>query len=461
MLLIRGGRVVTANASSRADVLVDGERIEAVSSEIPPAGARVIDATGRLVLPGAIDPHVHMALPIGGGVTSSDDFVSGSAAALAGGTTTLIDFVTPAPDQSLKSAVKARKAEAEAALCDWSLHASVVSWRDDSAREMAWCVEQGLPSFKVYLSYQERGLGLRDGDLLRVMAAAAASRGRVLAHCENGDAVSFLRERLLAQGRRAPRFHAQSRLPEVEEEAVRRAIALAGLAECALYVVHVSTAAAAEAIRHARSRGLAVDGEACPHHLLLDESRYEGEDAADFVMSPPLRPASEPPALWRAIAGRVLDVVSTDHCPFSRSDRVRDLSDFTRIPNGVAGVEHRLPLLWTHGVLSGRISENRFVELVSTAPARLFGLAPRKGLVQPGADADLVIWDPDRAWEIRAATQRQRCDTTVYEGLRVRGRAETVLLRGRIVVEGGELTGRPNGGRFVARAPVDGPPGRG
>ncbi len=466
MLLIRGGTVVKAEGSLRADVLVDGERIAAVGPRLTAPGARTLDATNRLVLPGAIDPHVHMALPAGEGLVSSDDFVSGSRAALAGGTTTLIDFATPAPGESLRSAVEARMAAAARSLCDWSLHPSVTSWRDDTAGDVAWCMERGLPSFKVYLAYQERGLGLRDRDLLRLMSAAAASGALVLAHCENGDAVSFLTQRLLAQGKRSARFHPLSRPPEVEAEAVERALILAEDRGCSLYVVHVSTAEAAETIRRARLSGRAAFAEACPHHLLLDDSCYEREDAADFVMSPPLRSPSHPPELWRALADGTLDAVSTDHCPFMRKDRRRSLDDFSRIPNGVAGVEHRLALLWTFGVLAGRIPESRFVQLVATGPARIFGLAPAKGAIEAGADADLVIWDPGREWEIRAATQKQRCDSTVYEGLRVKGRAETVLLRGRVVVEGGEIRGREESGRFVARrgppraAPAARPEGR-
>ncbi len=470
MLLIRGGTVVKAKGSTPADVLVDGERIAAVGPELSAAGARVIDASGRLVLPGAIDPHVHMALPVGSGLVSSDDFVSGSRAALAGGTTTIIDFATPGPGQSLTEAVQSRRAEAALSPCDWSLHPSVTAWGEQTERQMKWCVKQGMPSFKVYLAYQERGLGLDDAALLRVLDAASVSGALVLAHCENGAAVAFLRERLLAGGCTSARWHPRSRPPEVEAEAVGRAVTLAALAGCPLYVVHVSTAAGAEAIRLSRARGRAVSGEACPHHLLLDEGCYERQDAADFVMSPPLRPPGEQGALWDALADGTLDVVSTDHCPFQRRERAA--GDFASIPNGVAGVEHRLTLLWTFGVASGRLSASRFVELVAAAPARIFGLAPAKGAVEPGADADLVIWDPDVEWEIRAAAQRSRCDSSVYEGMRVRGRAETVLLRGRVVVEAGRLLEPLPPGSFVARqrpllpargdsAAVDGPVGRG
>lgn len=450
MLLISGGTVVKAEGSTRADILVEGERIAAVAPRLSAPAARMIDAAGRLVLPGAVDAHVHMALPVGPGLVSSDDFVSGSAAALAGGTTTIIDFATPAPGQPLPEAAEARKAEAAHSLCDWSLHATVTAWSEQTAADMRWCVEQGMPSFKVYLAYQERGLGLDDAALLRVLDAASTSGALVLAHCENGAAVSFLRQRLLGGGRTAVRWHPHSRPPEVEAEAVGRAVALAAVAGCRLYVVHVSTAAAAEAIRLSRARGQAVYGEVCPHHLLLDAGCYEREDAPDFVMSPPLRPSAELPALWSALAGGTLDVVSTDHCPFLR--RERNNANFAMIPNGVAGVEHRLSLLWTHGVASGRMSASRFVEAVATAPARIFGLAPAKGAIEPGADADIVLWDPDAAWEIRAAAQRSQCDTSVYEGWRGRGRAETVLLRGRVVVEGGRLVEGLAPGRFVPRS---------
>jgi dihydropyrimidinase len=455
MILVRGGTVVTSRWSGRADVLVDGETIRAVGLDLAAGGSRVIDATGRLVFAGGVDPHVHMALPIGGGLRSSDDFSTGTRAALSGGTTTIIDFVTPVPGEALERAVEHRLVEAAGSLCDYALHVSVVSWGDRTADEMKACVDAGYSSFKVYLAYKERGLGLADGDLLGVLEAASALDAVVLGHCENGDAVSHLQRRLVGRGDRAPRFHALSRPPEVEVEAVGRAIALAGIAGCRLYVVHVSTAGAAQAIARARAAGQEVHGEVCPHHLVLDSGCYERpeREAAAFVMSPPLRPASEPPQLWNALARGTLETVATDHCPFLRRDRERDLADFTRIPNGVGGVEHRLALLWTFGVGAGRFDASRFVALACEAPARIMGLYPRKGALEPGSDADIVVWDPDRERTITAATQVQRCDTCVYEGLRVRGRAETVLLRGRVVVSRGEVERDLAPGRLLRRGP--------
>jgi len=450
--------VVTPDGARLADVLVEDGRIAAVEASLPaPRGAvEEVDAGGLFVLPGGVDPHVHMALPVGGGLVSADDFDSGSAAALAGGTTTLIDFVTPAREQSLEDAFEARRAEARASRCDVALHGSVTGWRPETAAEMARLVEARLTrSFKIYLAYLET-IGIRDETALQVMETAASLGATVLAHCENGDAVSFLRRRLLQAGVTGPEGHPRSRPPEVEVEAVRRAILLAGVAGATLYVVHVSTAGGAAAIREARLRGLPVNGEVCPHHLLLDEREYlrPGFEGAAYVLSPPLRTAEHRAALWEALERGELEAVSTDHCPFTTADRRHGLDDFTRIPGGGAGVEHRLTLLHTHGVLPGRITLERFVELVAEAPARRFGLWPQKGRIAPGADADLVLWDPKASGTISAATHRHRTDESLYEGFATTGAPRAVYLRGRLAFDGRRILLPPGTGRFIRPGPA-------
>ncbi len=454
-LLIRGGTVVTPEGSRVADVLVEGERIAGVAPSLPepPGPVEVVEAEGLLVLPGGVDPHVHMQLPVGNGLVSADGFDSGSAAALAGGTTTIVDFVTPGRDESLVAAYRARREEAAAARCDVALHGSVTAWRADTADEMARLVEtEGVRSFKIYLAYLET-IGVRDDVALRVMDASAALGATVLVHSENGDAVSFLQRKLLAAGVTGPEGHPRSRPPEVEEEAIGRAILLARVTGATLYVVHVSTAGGVEAIARARREGLPAMGETCPHYLLLDEREYHRPDfgGAAFVLSPPLRTAEHRAALWAALRDGTLDVVSTDHCPFTRADRERGRRDFTRIPGGGAGVGHRLALLYTHGVAAGRLSLERFVELVAEAPARAFGLFPKKGRIAPGADADLVLWDPRAAGTISAATHRHRTDESLYEGFQTAGAPWAVYLRGRLAFDGRKVLAEPGAGKDPRR----------
>ncbi len=450
-LLIRGGTVVSSRGMRRADVLVEDGVIAAVEASLPPpGGCREVDAEGLLVLPGGIDPHVHLSLPAGGTV-SADDFDSGSAAALAGGTTTIVDFVTPRRDEPLLAAHRARRLEAAASRCDLALHGTITSWRPGMADEMASVVEEeGVTSFKIYLAYLE-SIGIDDGTALRAMEAARSLGATVLAHCENGHVVSYLQRRLLAAGVTGPEGHPRSRPPEVEEEAVGRAILLARSTGCPLYVVHVSTAGGAGAVAAARREGLPVHGETCPHYLLLDESLYreDGFEASRYVLSPPLRTAPHREALWRALAGGGLEVVATDHCPFTRAQKERGRGDFTRIPGGAAGLEPRLPLLFTHGVTAGRLSLERFVELTAEAPARLFGLAPQKGAVVPGADADLVLWDAQAESVISAATHHHRTDLSLYEGWTVTGGPRAVYLRGRLAFDGRRILAVPGSGRLL------------
>jgi len=453
--LIKNGQIVTDSEIFSGDILIANGKIRALGQKLEKLDAQtqIIDASNLQVFPGGIDPHVHMELPVSGTV-SSDDFASGTAAALVGGTTTLIDFVTPKRNQSLIEALRDRQELAKKSLCDYGLHMSLTGWNDFTQKEMQQCVEEeGIPSFKVYLAYKET-IGLDDRDLLTAMDAAARLGALITAHCEHGDAVSYLRNKLLAEEKTEPKYHAKSRPPELEREAVVRALTLARVTGASLYVVHVSTKEAAEEIAVAQKRGQRVFGETCPHYLLLDETAYNRppREAAAYIMSPPLRPPGHQEALWQALSKGVLQTVGTDHCPFHLAgQKDRDLSDFTKIPNGVAGVENRLQLLYTYGVLAGKISLNQFVAVTATNPAKIFGLYPRKGTITVGSDADLVLWNPEKEGVISARTQIQNCDTSIYEEFKIKGQPELVVANGRIVVENGKVKARQGSGHYLKR----------
>lgn len=454
---IHDARVVTPSGEFLADIQVDEGKIldirplgntGGVPQENPPARAPLvrsrnldagdggsIDAKGMLVFPGGVDPHVHLNLPTPAG-HSSDDFFSGSRAALAGGTTTLIDFVTPRKGQLLPDALRERQQEAAPALNSCYFHVSPIEWRDGLPDEIRACMERGVRSYKVYMAYKE-SIGLDDDSLLKVMRAVGGAGGLLTVHCEMGDEIERLRTTLHESGHSSVSAHPRSRPPHTESDAVKKAIKMAGQAGCPLYVVHVSAAASVQHIRDARKGGQDVMGEACPHHLLLDMSLYQDDfDAASaYVMSPPLRGEQDRQALWQGLADGTLQAVGTDHCPFMMAQKARGRDDFRKIANGVGGVEHRAALLYTYGVLSGRISLSRFVDLFAGQPARIFGLYPQKGSLEKGADADLLIWDPAYRGRISAATHRQHCDHNIYEGMEVSGRPLCVIHDGRLLVD--------------------------
>ena len=453
-VLVRGGTIVTDGRSFAGDIRIEGGTIVAVEKKITAAAPdRVIDAAGCEVFPGGVDPHVHLELETANG-TSSDDFASGSRAALAGGTTTILDFVTPARGEPLLAALAARKAAAAGSLCDYGLHMSVTAWDAKRPPELeACCRLEGIQSVKTYLAYRET-IGLGDREFLAVLDAARRLNLLVMVHAESGEMVSYLQDKLLAQGESAAGNHPLSRPAEVEGDAVRRALLMARLAGIPLYFVHVSTRQGIEAVGAARRAGQTAIAETCPQYLLLDESRYQGDaaSASAFVMSPPLRSPEHQAALWAALASGVVQTLASDHCPFTLEQKARfAASDFTRIPGGVGGIEFRLALLYTFGVLPGKLPLARFVDLVSTKAAKIFGLYPRKGTIRPGSDADLVVWDPGRRWTAAAARQWQRCDHTVYEGLRLQGGPRAVLRRGTPVVEDGRLAADPGPGAYLAR----------
>jgi dihydropyrimidinase len=405
------------------------------------------------VFPGGVDPHVHMELPLAGTV-SADDFESGTAAGVAGGTTAIIDFVTPDRRTDPLDALAARRAEAGKAVCDYALHMAITSWNEGTPAAMRRCVErEGITSFKVFMAYGDT-VGIDDGAILEVMRAAAELGAVVLVHAEHGAAVEHLRARFAGAGRTEPRYHALSRPPELEGEATHRALTLARVTGATLYVVHMTCRESVRALRDARERGQLAHGETCPQYLVLDDSVYEkpGFEGAAFVMSPPIRPRGHQEALWEALRAGIVQSVGTDHCPFNlagQKDLGRD--DFRLIPNGAAGIQDRLSLLYTFGVLANRIDIHQFVDIASTRPAKIFGLHPRKGSISVGADADLVVWDPAGTRTISATTHRHRVDRSIYEGIPVRGVPAVVVLNGRVAVRGGDLDVERGAGRYVGR----------
>jgi dihydropyrimidinase len=447
-LVIKNGLVVGAGGAMVADVGVEGERIVAVGLNLD--GERVLDAAGCLVIPGGVDPHVHLQMPLAGRV-STDTFASGSHAALCGGTTTLIDFVTPEPGQSMLEALELRKQEADGAVaCDYGLHMTVPTWHaSEEARldQVPEVVARGCATFKMYQAYAS--MELDDVALLRAMRAVAEARGRVVLHSEVGPVMEVLRGDALAAGHTAPIWHERTRPAHLEASAVRRAISIARLAGAPLYIFHVGAAEVVDVITRARQGGFDVHAETCPQYLALTAEKHLGGPEGElYVCAPPLRSEPDQSELWRALGSGSLEVVSTDHCPWTRAEKAQP--DFTQVPGGVPSIESRLSLVYQLGVTEGHLSLERWVEVCCAAPARLMGLK-RKGRVAPGYDADVVIFDPNRRTVISTDTLHEAADWTPYDGVAVEGWPRTVLLRGAVVVEDGEPAG-DGGGRFVARS---------
>ena len=433
--LIKNGLIVNADSSFKSDILsVDGKisRIEK-NIAVPDLESSIIDASDCLILPGGIDTHVHLHLPTPAGF-SADDFATGSKAALAGGTTSFIDFVTPHRGQSIVEALRLRRQEAANSLCDVKLHVSPVEWTNQTEQEIIHCIKnEGIKSFKVYMAYQST-IGLRKEDIFKVMKVVGKHGGIVTMHCEMDEIIEKNRKQLLSQGKTAPKFHPLSRPNAVESEAVKNAIALAEKAECPLYIVHVSTHEALDHIHKAQSKRQPVYAETCPQYLLLDESLYDQpfDQACAYVMSPPLRKKEDREALWQAIADGIILTVGTDHCPFTLEQKRLGLHDFTKIPNGAGGVEHRMSLLYTYGVLQNRISLQKFVEITSTNAAKIIGWFPQKGIIQAGSNADLLVWDPNAKQKISAKTHHQNCDLNVYKGFEVQGLPKYTFISGTL-----------------------------
>lgn len=452
--VVRGGTVVTEAAAFAADVLIVDDAIAAIGRDLGDGDDEVVDASGCFVLPGLVDSHVHLSLEVAGTV-SADDFATGTAAAAAGGTTCVIDFA-PSDERGLLAALRDRRAHADAEVhVDYGLHVVVARVTDRTLREMADVVAAGAPSFKVFMAYPDLMLG--DADLLRVLRRARQVGGLVCVHAEAGELIGELVREALAAGDTEPRFHAQTRPPLTEAQAVARVVALAQMADAELFVMHVTCAAALQAVRGAQDAGAPVAAETCVQYLALDERELArpGFEGAKYVCSPPLRRREDQEALWSALRQAALEVCSSDHCPFDyRGQKDRGRGDFSQIPNGLPTIEHRLALLWELGVQSGRITPSDLVRVCATAPARRFGLLPRKGAILPGADADLVVLDPRRTTTIAAATHRMNVDYNPFEGMTCRGSPRVVLSRGEVICREGTVLSRPGRGRYVPRSPV-------
>jgi dihydropyrimidinase len=452
--LIRGGTVVTATDTYVSDVGIVGGKISVIGLNLPAEGAgKVIEARGMLVMPGGIDVHTHLDMPFGG-TTSADDFESGTVAAAYGGTTTLIDFAIQYKGQTLRHAFDAwmKKADGKAVI-DYSFHCIITDIAGAQLDEMKAFVREGVPTFKLFMAYPGLFM-LDDASIFKAMGVAADCGGMICMHAENGGAIDVIVQRALAEGKRAPKYHALTRPVTAEAEATSRAIALAEMAGTPVYIVHLSCNEALEKVREARDRGLRVYAETCPQYLYLSLENMDGPgfDGAKYVFTPPLREKWHQEKLWQGLAKDDLQVVSTDHCPFCMKEQ-KELGkdDFTKIPNGGPGIEHRVSLVYSGGVHGGKFSANRFVQLVSTAPAKLFGLYPRKGTVAVGSDGDLIVFDADEEQTISVKTHHMRVDYSMFEGTRVKGVPKTVLSRGRVIVEGGKFVGKVGAGEFLKR----------
>ncbi len=457
--IIANGTVTTAVDTYSADIGISDGKITAIAASLPrEQGKNVIDAKGKYVFPGGIDVHTHLDMPFGG-TTSSDDFATGTRAALHGGTTTLIDFAIQYKGQSLRTAFDTWMAKADGkAHCDYGFHCIITDLPDARVEEMGQMVREGVPTFKLFMAYPGV-LMLDDGSIFKALRATAKNGGMVCMHAENGSAIDVIVQQALAEGKTAPKYHALTRPTTAEAEAVSRAVALAEMAGAPMYIVHLSCNDALEKVREARDRGLPVYAETCPQYLYLSLENMDapGFEGAKYVFTPPLREKWNQEKLWEGLKHDQLQVVSTDHCPFCfKEQKELGKGDFTKIPNGGPGIEHRMSLVYSGAVASGRFSVNRFVEIVSTTPAKLFGLYPRKGAIAVGSDADLVVFDGKRKHTISVKTHHMRVDYSMFEGITVTGMPDVVMTRGRVVVEGEEFRGKAGSGNFLKRAAYSG-----
>ena len=461
-LIFAGGTVVTAEGSFRADVAVTGETIAAVGLDLPRDGAEVVDVTGARLMPGFIDGHTHLDMPFGGTVTA-DDWASGTAAAVAGGTTTIVDFSLQDPAGTLSEAVETWQQKAAGkAHVDYGLHVAITNLSAQVKAELPSLPALGVATVKIFMAYKGTPLYTADEDLFEAMQIARECGLLVLVHAENGDAIAKLQAQALARGDVEPRWHGLTRPEPVEAEATNRAIRLAEIADCPLLVVHVSCAASLEEIKRAHARGRPVYGETCPQYLVFSDADLArpGFEGAKYVCSPPLRDPSNQPALWQGLQSQDLHIFGSDHCAFNyagQKELGRD--DFTLIPNGAPGLEERAPVLWTHGVREGRISENLMVAVLATNQAKVHGMAGRKGALAPGADADIVVWDPDLTITATQANRHGNVDYTPYEGMTFTGGPASVYVRGTLAYRDGEVVAEAGSGRFVHRTFAQPAPG--
>jgi dihydropyrimidinase len=461
--LIKGGRLITAGESLLADILVEADKIALVGQNLPTENAEVIDATGKFITPGGVDPHTHFDLPMFGTV-SSDDHFTGHKAAAYGGTTTVIDFVS-FDFPTMKESVEAWHKKAEKAAIDYSFHMNLTRFDERVAAEIPSLPAMGITTLKTFTAYNGR-LRIPDGDIFRALRIAAENGMLVLLHAEDGDVIETLTAEALAAGRHTPEWHARTRPAWGAIEATLRACALAAQADAPLYVVHMNVAGEVDMLSYARQHGVKAMGETCPQYLFFTEDELRRPDGAKWICSPPMRTAADNARLWQGLADGTLQTIGTDHCPFFYDGTQPILyegkqiaipgkelgrEDFTKIPNGLPCVGDRLPVLWTAGVGSGKLTPEQFVALTSTNPAKIFGLYPRKGALLPGSDADLVIWDPNKKVKYGIAHARHRTDYNLFEGWELTGYPEKVFLRGRLIVDGETWLGGAGQGRFLAR----------
>ncbi|NOH11185.1 MAG: dihydropyrimidinase [Chloroflexi bacterium] len=467
MLLIKNGTLVTAEKTFDADILIDGEKIHSVGQDLAPGDAEVIDASGKLIMPGGIDPHVHLDLPMFDTV-SSDDHYTGHKAAAFGGTTTVMDFVPQADEGPLRPAIDEwhEKADDKAAI-DFGFHMNITRFDEAIAEEIPTLLDLGIPTLKVFTAYNGR-LRLQDHEIFRVFQIAREHGMLTMLHAENGDVIDVLKAQALADGNTEPIWHARTRPGWGAVESVLRACALAAQADAPLYIVHMNTAGGAEMLKYARRQGVQVMGETCPQYLFFTEEHMQREDGAKWICSPPMRSAEDNAALWQALTNDEMHVVGTDHCPFffdgtqtidyegqpiAIPGKELGAEDFTKIPNGLPGVGDRMPIMWTYGVGEGRITPNQFVAYTSTNAAKIFGLYPQKGALQAGSDADIVIWDPDRKLTYGVEHSHHRADYNLYDGWELTGFPDKVFLRGEMIVNGEEWLGHRGMGKFLKRRP--------
>ncbi len=450
-LLIKNATVVNADKIINSDILTENGKIIDIAENIDNRSSTIIDATGLLAFPGGIDPHVHLELPTPAG-NSSDDFRSGTLAALSGGTTTIIDFVTPSRGESLIKAFEKRKPQAEKSLIDYTLHMGISSFDENTAAEIKKSIAAGITSFKAYLAYLKT-IGITYKELREVMQIIAAHNGTLAIHCEDGDEISRLQNKYVTCGCTTPFYHALSRPEYVETNAIAETLKLASETGCRTYIVHVSAKKSIELIEKYKSSGK-IFAETCPQYLFLNKTNYDKPlpESLKYVISPPLRDDDSITSLWQHLKSGTIDVVSSDHCPFNTfGQKDTGAEDFTKIPNGAGGIEYRMPLLYKYGVTGGKISLQRFVELTSVNAAKIFGLYPQKGLIAAGSDADIVLWNPETKSAISAKTQFQQCDSNIYEGIPVQGAPEYIICNGVVAFARGKLITEGLKGRFLSR----------
>ncbi len=454
-LLIKNAQIVSDTNIIQSDILIINGVIEKIEQPIKEynENTRIIDAKNQYVFPGAIDAHVHFQLPTPAG-NSSDDFYSGSKAALSGGTTTIIDFITPKKNQNLIEAFELRYEEAQNSITDFALHQSITWWNKSCEEQMQRCVnELGITSFKTYMAYKGV-VGIEDVDLIEAMHTASKLGVLLTSHCENGDLIRFLQNQYIKNNKTQAKYHALSRPNAAESEAVNRIITYTKYTKCKLYIVHVSTSQSLELIKKAQSEGLDIKGETCPHYLVLNDNLYEqeNENAIGYVLSPPLRSKDDSKALWKAIQNNTIQVIATDHCPFNlKGQKDIGLSNFTKIPNGGNGLENRLQLLFHYGVNQQLIDIKKFVEINCVQPAKIFGMYPQKGVIKQGVNADIVIWNNDKTDVISEKNQFQNCDYNIFEGINTTGKTQYVIKNGNIVVDNYEWIEPKVKGDYIKR----------